>query len=372
MGKWKTVVNCEINLKGVDLSNMDKSRKFMAVILALLAAIFYAINTPFSKVLLNKIPPTFMASFLYLGAGIGVGIMYLFRSKNEDKYERLNKTDFPYTIGMIILDIMAPIFLMIGINIGSVSNASLLGNFEIVATTLIALLIFKEKVTSKLWIAIGFITVSSIVLSIEGAVSFQFSLGSLFVILATCCWGLENNCTRKISDKSTYEIVLLKGFFSGGCAFIVALMLGERIPEIKYIIIALLLGFLAYGLSIFMYIRAQRDLGAAKTSAYYAVAPFVGTFLAFIVNGEKLTLAYFIGLVFMIIGSMFIVYDTMVKYHIHSHSHTIVHTHDGITHTHVVVHEHGHRHFTSEEIHDHKHEGYINSEEHKLIHSKGV
>ena len=366
------MVNCEINLKGVDLSNMDKSRKFMAVILALLAAIFYAINTPFSKVLLNKIPPTFMASFLYLGAGIGVGIMYLFRSKNEDKYERLNKTDFPYTIGMIVLDIMAPIFLMIGINIGSVSNASLLGNFEIVATTLIALLIFKEKVTSKLWIAIGFITVSSIVLSIEGSVSFQFSLGSLFVILATCCWGLENNCTRKISDKSTYEIVLLKGFFSGGCAFIVALILGERIPEIKYIIIALLLGFVAYGLSIFMYIRAQRDLGAAKTSAYYAVAPFVGTFLAFIVNGEKLTLVYFIGLVFMIIGSMFIVYDTMVKYHIHSHSHTIVHTHDGITHTHVVVHEHGHRHFTSEEIHDHKHEGYINSEEHKLIHSKGV
>ena len=366
------MVNCEINLKGVDLSNMDKSRKFMAVILALLAAIFYAINTPFSKVLLNKIPPTFMASFLYLGAGIGVGIMYLFRSKNEDKYERLNKTDFPYTIGMIVLDIMAPIFLMIGINIGSVSNASLLGNFEIVATTLIALLIFKEKVTSKLWIAIGFITVSSIVLSIEGSVSFQFSLGSLFVILATCCWGLENNCTRKISDKSTYEIILLKGFFSGGCAFIVALILGERIPEIKYIIIALLLGFVAYGLSIFMYIRAQRDLGAAKTSAYYAVAPFVGTFLAFIVNGEKLTLTYFIGLVFMIIGSMFIVYDTMVKYHIHSHSHTIVHTHDGITHTHVVVHEHGHRHFTSEEIHDHKHEGYINSEEHKLIHSKGV
>ena len=351
---------------------MDKSRKFMAVILALLAAIFYAINTPFSKVLLNKISPTFMASFLYLGAGIGVSIMYLFRSKNEDKYERLNKTDFPYTIGMIILDIMAPIFLMIGINIGSVSNASLLGNFEIVVTTLIALLIFKEKVTSKSWIAIGFITVSSIVLSIEGAVSFQFSLGSLFVILATCCWGLENNCTRKISDKSTYEIVLLKGFFSGGCAFIVALILGERIPEIKYIIIALLLGFVAYGLSIFMYVRAQRDLGAAKTSAYYAVAPFVGTFLAFIVNGEKLTFTYFIGLVFMIIGSMFIVYDTMVKYHIHSHSHTIVHTHDGITHTHVVVHEHGHRHFASEEIHDHKHEDYINSEEYKLIHSKGV
>ena len=349
---------------------MDKSRKFMAVILALLAAIFYAINTPFSKVLLNKIPPTLMAAFLYLGAGIGVGIMYLFRRKAEEKYKKLNKEDIPYAIGMIVLDIAAPVFLMIGINIGSASNASLLGNFEIVATTLIALLIFKENVTSKLWIAIGFITVSSIVLSVEGAESFQFSLGSLFVILATCCWGLENNCTRKIADKSTYEIVLLKGFFSGSGSFIVALILGERIPEIKYIIAALLLGFVAYGLSIFMYIRAQRDLGAAKTSSYYAVAPFVGTFLAFVVNGEKLTLVYFIGLVFMIIGSVIVVYDTMVKRHSHSHSHIIVHTHDGKTHTHIITHEHEHSHFISEKKHNHKHKDYINSKEHKLIHEK--
>ena len=349
---------------------MDKSRKFMAVILALLAAIFYAINTPFSKILLNKISPTFMASFLYLGAGIGVGITYLFHRKDEEKHEKLTKSDLPYTIGMIVLDIAAPIFLMIGINIGSASNASLLGNFEIVATTLIALLVFKEKVTSKLWIAIGFITISSIVLSFEGAESFKFSLGSLFVILATCCWGLENNCTRKLSDKSTYEIVTLKGFFSGGGSFIVALILGESIPEIRYISIALLLGFVAYGLSIFMYIRAQRDLGATKTSAYYAVAPFVGTFLAFIVNGEKLTLLYFVGLIFMLIGSAFVVYDTMVKYHSHSHSHIIVHTHDGTTHTHVITHEHGHSHFISEERHEHNHEDYMNSEEHKLLHKK--
>ena len=349
---------------------MDKSRKFIAVILALLAAIFYAINTPFSKVLLNKIPPTLMASFLYLGAGTGVGIMYLFHRKVEEKYEKLNKADLPYTVGMIVLDIVAPIFLMIGINIGSASNASLLGNFEIVATTIIALLIFKEKVTSKLWIAIGFIIVSSIVLSVEGAESFQFSLGSLFVILATCCWGLENNCTRKISDKSTYEIVLLKGFFSGSGSFIVAFILGERIPEIKYIIAVLLLGFVAYGLSIFMYIKAQRDLGAAKTSAYYAIAPFVGTFLAFIVNGEKLTLVYFIGLVFMIIGSVIVVYDTMVKRHSHSHSHIIVHTHDGTTHKHVITHEHEHSHFISEKKHNHKHKDYMNSKEHKLIHEK--
>ena len=261
---------------------------------------------------------------------------------------------------------------MIGIKMGTASNASLLGNFEIVATALMALLFFKEKVSRKLWIAIGFITLSSIVLSFEGSDSFQFSIGSFFVILATCCWGLENNCTRKMSDKSTYEIVLLKGIFSGGGSFTIALVLGEKIPEMKYIAEVMLLGFVAYGLSIFLYIRAQRDLGAAKTSSFYAVAPFVGSFLAFAVNGEKLALEYFIGLALMFLGTVFVVYDTMVKHHLHEHTHTIVHTHNGVTHAHVITHEHEHKHFGNEERHNHKHKDYINSQEHKLAHANGL
>ncbi|MDD6035169.1 MAG: DMT family transporter [Lachnospiraceae bacterium] len=296
---------------------MTKNKSVAAVIYALLAAVFYAINTPFSKILLNDVPATFMAAFLYMGAGFGVGIMYLFHIKKENKTERLTKKDLPYTIGMIVLDILAPIFLMIGINIGSASNASLLGNFEIVATTVIALCFFKEAVSRELWTAIAFITLSSILLSFEGSGSFQFSYGSLFVILATSCWGLENNCTRKISDKSTYEIVVLKGVFSGGGSFLIAMVIGEQLPNINYILSVMILGFVAYGLSIFLYIRAQRDLGASKTSAYYAVAPFIGAFLAFVVNGERLTWTFFVALVFMLIGSIFVVYDTMVKHHTH-------------------------------------------------------
>lgn len=350
---------------------MNHKIKIGAVILAFLAAVFYAINTPVSKFLLNNVTPTFMAAFLYLGAGVGVGIMYLFHIKKEEEAERLTKQDLPYTIGMIVLDIAAPIFLMIGIKMGTASNASLLDNFEIVVTTLMALLIFKEQVSGKLWIAIGFITLSSIVLSFEGSGSFQFSIGSLFVILATCCWGLENNCTRKISDKSTYEIVLLKGIFSGGGSFTIAMVLGEKIPEMIYIAIVMLLGFVAYGLSIFLYIRAQRNLGAAKTSAYYAVAPFIGSFLAFVVNGEKLAVEYFIGLALMLVGTVFVVYDTMINHHLHGHTHTIVHTHNGVTHTHMITHEHEHNHFGNEEGHGHKHEDYINSQEHKLAHIHG-
>ena len=284
--------------------------KIKAVGYAIAAAVFYALNVPCSKLLLDKIGPTFMAAFLYLGAGIGVGAMYLAHYKHEPSSERLEKKDMPYTVGMVLLDIIAPILLMIGVNIGSASNASLLGNFEIVATTIIALFIFKEKVTGKLRAAIGLITISSIILSFSGEDSFSFSLGSLFVIGATACWGLENNCTRSISEKSTYQIVTIKGFGSGTGSLIVALVIGEKSPEPKYILPAIVLGFVAYGLSIFTYIRAQKDLGAAKTSAYYAIAPFIGALLSFVFLRESLTAAYLVALTVMIIGTVFVISDT--------------------------------------------------------------
>lgn len=349
---------------------MKKDSRVSAIAFALLAAVLYALNTPLSKVFMEQVPPTFMAAFLYLGAGVGVGVLYLFRWREEKPSERLTKPDLPYVIGMILLDIGAPVFLMIGINLGTASNASLLGNFEIVTTTLIALLLFKEKVSGRLWIAIGLMTLSSLLLTFEGVGSFRFSLGSLFVLLATCCWGLENNCTRRISHKSTYQIVVLKGLFSGSGSFLIALSLGEPIPAGAYAAGAMVLGFVAYGLSIFFYVRAQRTLGAAKTSAYYATAPFIGVLLAFAINGERPAPAYFFALALMLAGTVFVVYDTMVKHHIHGHTHVIVHTHNGTTHTHVLTHAHGHDHFASEEKHGHHHEVYLNSAEHWAAHAK--
>lgn len=283
----------------------------VAICYAIAAAVFYALNVPCSKLLLEKISPTYMAAFLYLGAGAGVGIMYLFHHKHEASAERLEKRDMPYTVGMVLLDIIAPILLMLGVKLGTSANASLLGNFEIVATTLIALFIFKEKVSRKLWAAIGLITLSSIILSFGGEGSFTFSVGSLLVLGATACWGLENNCTRSISDKSTYQIVTIKGFGSAAGSLIVAVIIGEKLPDIKYILPAVVLGFVAYGLSIFTYIRAQKTLGAAKTSAYYAVAPFIGAFLSFILLHERLTIVYLIALAVMIAGTAFVVSDTL-------------------------------------------------------------
>lgn len=200
-------------------------KKLNAIIYAVLAALFYAINIPCSKLLLNNVAPTFMAAFLYLGAGLGVGFMYVFHAKKESRDERIGREDIPYTLAMVVLDIIAPILLMIGVKLGTAANASLLGNFEIIATTLIAFGLFREKVSARLWGAISLITVASIILSFSGEGSFSFSLGSVFVLGATVCWGLENNCTRKISGKSTYEIVTIKGLGSGTGSFIVAMIL---------------------------------------------------------------------------------------------------------------------------------------------------
>lgn len=295
------------------------NKRVLAIIFSLLAAILYAINIPFSKLLLNNIEPTLMASFLYLGAGLGVSILFLLTKNNkETENEKYTKKDLKYVILMIVLDIIAPILLMFGLITSTSSSASLLNNFEIVCTSIIALVIFKEIISKKMWFAILLITLSSFVLSFEDISSFKFSLGSILVILATLCWGFENNCTRNLSSKNTYSVVILKGFFSGLGSLIVALLLKESFPIIKYILLAMLLGFIAYGLSIFFYIKSQGIIGASKTSTYYSIAPFIGSFFSFVIFKEELTLTYFIGLFIMIIGTIIVVIDTLENKHKHN------------------------------------------------------
>ena len=175
------------------------------------------------------------------------------------------------------------------------------------------------------------------------------------MIMATVCWGLENNCTRELSSKSTYQIVMLKGLCSGLGALVIALIKRESFPGIGYIAIALALGFVAYGLSIFMYVRAQNVLGAAKTSAYYAVNPLIGALLAFVFLSESLSWMYVIALIVMVFGSALVVVDTFIRQHDHEHQHTFTHSHGGSTHTHTVRHSHVHKHYLTEEKHRHRH-----------------
>jgi drug/metabolite transporter (DMT)-like permease len=139
--------------------------------------------------------------------------------------------------------------------------------------------------------------------TLEDITALRFSVGSLFILLACICWGVENNCTRKLSAKDPLEIVLLKGIFSGTGSVIIGFCLGERLTSLWSVLAVLAVGFVAYGLSIFFYVYAQRILGAARTSAYYAIAPFIGTLLSLLIFREMPPVTYFIALLLMIIGA---------------------------------------------------------------------
>ena len=285
-------------------------RRLRAVGLALLAAVLYAVNLPFSKLLLGQVGSLTLAGLLYLGAGAGMALLSLF---HRDDAPRLGREDLAPTLGMILLDIAAPILLMLGLRGGEAASASLLGNFEIVATALFALLLFRERVSRTLWAALGCITLSCGILSFQGAESLRFSAASLLVLGAACCWGLENTCTRRLSSKSAREIVILKGFFSGGGSLCLARLAGESLPPLGVTLRAMGLGFVSYGLSIFFYVRAQRELGAARTSAYYSVNPFVGSLLALLLLREGLGPGYFAALPVMLLGVGLATADTLAQ-----------------------------------------------------------
>ncbi len=284
-----------------------KNIHIKGIFLAILAAALYAVNAPFSKLILEKtdMPSTLMAGILYVGAGLGMGIVALARKSlhRPAAGAPITKRELPYTFMMIVLDIAAPIFLLLGLSMTTAANASLLNNFEIVATAVIALALFREKISPRLWLGILFVTASCALLSFEDISSLRFSQGSLFILLACVCWGVENNCTRRLSACDPLVIVLLKGIFSGCGSIVIGLCMGERTSSLFAILAVLGVGFVAYGMSIFFYVYAQRLLGAARTSAYYAVAPFIGAFLSLVIFRDLPPVTYFPALGLMAVGA---------------------------------------------------------------------
>jgi len=283
----------------------NKSVTYIAIVYAILAALFYGFGTPLSKLLLLHISPYLLASLLYFGAGIGM-LFVILLSKVQRKSKIINefkKKDLKYVILMIVLDIIAPILLMIGLLNTNASTASLLNNFEIVFTGIIAMIFFKEIVGRKMWVAISLIVLAGTMLTFEDFTGFHISIGVLFVLGASLSWGLENNCTRMLSKGNPLHVVVIKGLGSGLGSLIIALAVNQASAIWYFVILALLLGFVSYGMSLYFYISAQRHLGAARTSAFYAIAPFVGSIFSFIVLKDSLSIVFGIAFILMIFGT---------------------------------------------------------------------
>lgn len=344
-----------------DISRKNTSNLREATAFAFLAAALYALNMPFSRLLLGSVEPLYMAAFLYLGAGLGMLGLWYFRTEPKDRtFAPIVKDEKPFILGMVLLDILAPALLMFGLRSTLAANASLLNNFEIVATSLIALVLFKEAISRRLWIGIVLVTLASVLLSLEGFSAFKFSGGSLLILAASTAWGLENNFTRKLSNRTSSDIVIIKGIGSGLGSLTLALLTREVFPQAGFILLTMLLGFVAYGLSINFYVKAQNQLGAAKTSAYYAIAPFLGVIFSFLIFRVLPMPTFWVGLILMAAAAWFLITDTISIQHTHPHKHYTVNIRsnvdDGfpalveVNHTHFHAHERD-----NEENQDHSH-----------------
>lgn len=342
-----------------------KKKNIYPMAQAILAAILFGISAPISKLILGYVEPIPMAAFLYLGSGIGLLLFRTVQHLNRNfkgAEAKIVKSDVKWIIGAIIAGgVLAPIVLMFSLPNTSASTASMLLNFEAVATTLIAVLAFKEAIGKRIWLAIALITIASILLSWNFNGKFGFSLGALGVLLACILWGADNNFTRNISAKDPFIIVTIKGLGAGTFTLLLTFITKSNFPDIKLVLGIMLLGFFSYGLSIVLFIYAMRSIGASRTSAFFSTAPFVGTILSFIIFRELPNFLFYISLPIMILGAILILGEK----HGHLHSHiTLDHEH---RHSHKDEH-HNHKHNEGENLehsHSHKHENIEHTHSHK-------
>lgn len=317
------------------------SSKLYPVIMALSAAILFGASSPISKILLGQIEAIPLAALLYLGSGLGLLLFQLINSaikKQTISEAPLEKKDFKWLLGSIAFGgVIAPIILLISLKITPASTASLLLSFESVATTILAILFFKENAGKQILSAIALITLASILLSWDFKNQWGFSIGALGIIGACLCWGMDNNCTRNISAKNPFSIVTIKGIAAGSFSLLLSLILQKQLPDFKIILIAMLIGFFCYGLSIVLFVLALRDLGSTRTSALFGSSPFIGCILSFILLGDVPNVMFLIAFPIMILGTVLLLKEE----HIHMHRHA------------AIMHEHRHTH--NDGHHNHQH-----------------
>jgi drug/metabolite transporter (DMT)-like permease len=305
------------------------------IALALLSALLFGASTPFAKLLLGSVDPWMMAGLLYLGAGIGLAGVHLSRGmlRLATVEASLRLSDVPWLALVVLMGgILGPLLLMFGLARTDAAGASLLLNLEGLATMGIAWLVFRENVDRRLLLGAFAIMAGAVALSWQGQASFEW--GALLIAGACLCWGIDNNLTRKLSSADPVQIAMLKGLVAGTVNLVLALALGADIPAYGTILAAGGIGFLGYGVSLALFVLGLRHLGAARTGAYFSLAPFAGAVLAVLMLGEPLSAKLLIAGALMALG----LWLHLAERHEHEHAH------EAMEHEHRHVHDAHHRH----------------------------
>ncbi|CAN5352080.1 DMT family transporter [soil metagenome] len=341
----------------------SSSNNFKGVFLATAAAALFGISTPLAKLLQLEVQPIMLASLFYLGTGIGFALLAtgsLLKTKQSNTM-LLRRADLP-ALALVVCagGIFAPACLMLGLSHCSASSASLLLNIEGVFTALIAWIYFHENCDRKIILGMLAITAGGAMLSYNPTSGVFFApklndlSGQILILLACLGWAVDNNFTRQIAAADAKQIAMIKGLVAGSCNLALALSLNQHVPSFYAIAAAMLVGFIGYGLSLVLYVTALRELGSARTSAYFATAPFLGALVSLFVFHESLTLQLGLAAIFMGAG----VYLHLSEKHEHWHEH------DELEHEHEHVHDIHHDH-------DHEPDHKNNSEEKPIFQKDG-
>lgn len=311
------------------------------VIYALLAAILFGASTPFAKSLVGQMPPALLAGVLYLGSGFGLLICYGVRSvikrKVQDKPVALTRRDLPWFAGAVAAGgVAGPLLLMWGLSSVPASSASLLLNMEGVLTSMLAWFVFKENFDRRIFIGMLLIVAAGVLLSRDQAPASGLPWGAIAIGGACLCWGIDNNLTRKVSASDPLQIAGVKGLVAGSVSLAIGMALGGALPQTGTVVLAGVVGFCGYGLSLVLFVLALRHLGTARTGAYFSAAPFAGAALSLLMLGEVPGSLFWIAAALMGGG----IWLHLTESHAHEHEHApMAHAH---THSHDEHHLHEH------------------------------
>ena len=290
------------------LSSLRNNSYYIAVLCAILGAVTLGLEAPLSKQLFEETAPIMTLAFCIFGGTAGLGICALFFRKTPmmAKERSLRKTDMPVFAGVVITSFITNILFYIGLDNTSASTGSVLFNFLTVATALIAWIIFREKISKRLWIGIIFITLGSIALSVSGtAESFTLSFGAVLIIVSLICLGLHTNILNKIADRNPIQVICLRNLISGAVIFGISLCMGDSLPSFFSAVKILFVGFIVFALPWLFIMHAQRTLKVAKTAAITGLSPLIGAVCSFIIFQEEPQVSFLGALVLIIPGMYF-------------------------------------------------------------------
>ena len=321
-----------------------------AIAYALASAALFGASTPLAKLLVGEVQPLALAGLLYLGSGIGLLAWFLFR-KCDQRASALSRADLPWLAGAILAGgVVGPALLMYGLTRTDGATASLLLNLEAVLTASIAWIVFRENVDRRVFLGMAAIVAGGVVLSWDEMPRGGGLTGPLLIAGACLAWAIDNNLTRRVSGGDAVTIAGLKGLIAGAANLSLALFQGASLPGTGVLASAAAVGLFGYGISLVLFVVALRNLGTARTGAYFSVAPFFGAALALLVLRESPSAAFWIAAALMALG----VWLHLTERHEHEH------VHEPMEHTHPHVHDEHHQHghgfaWNGDEPHTHPH-----------------